>query len=66
MAAGTAGTAKKIDGEPGGLTTLLRAALPAVPGVNRLPGVRKAPASDFAGLAFRRDRAIFHARKGPG
>ncbi|WP_134765897.1 MaoC/PaaZ C-terminal domain-containing protein [Nocardioides sp. 1609] len=30
---------------------LLRAALPSLPVVNRLPGVRKAPASTFTGLA---------------
>jgi acyl dehydratase len=50
--------AKTLDGEPGGLTTLLRAALPAVPVVNRLPGVRKAPAGDFAGLVYRRDHVV--------
>jgi acyl dehydratase len=32
------------------VTVLLRAALPSVPVVNRLPGVRKAPASRFTGL----------------
>ena len=51
-------TATLLDGEPGGLTTLLRAALPVVPGVNRLPGVRKAPAADFTGLAFRREHVV--------
>ena len=49
---------RTLHGEPGGLSTLLRAALPAVPGVNQLPGVRKAPASDFAGLAYRRDAVV--------
>ena len=43
---------RTISGEPGGISTLLRAALPAVPVVNRLPGVRKAPPRDFSGLAF--------------
>jgi len=48
-----AGT-KTLAGEPGGLTTLVRAALPAVPGVNRLPGVRKGPAAAFSGLTYAR------------
>lgn len=34
------------------LGTLLRATAPAVPVVNRLPGLRKAPADEFAGLAL--------------
>jgi len=34
-----------------GALALARAALPAVPGVNQLPGVRKAPASEFTGIA---------------
>lgn len=34
-----------------GLLTLARAALPAVPGVNQLPGIRKVPASEFEPLA---------------
>ena len=46
--------AKTLTGEPGGLSTLVRAALPAVPGVNRLPGVRKGSARDFTGLAYDR------------
>ena len=45
---------KTLEGEPGGLSTLLRAALPVVPGVNQLPGVRKGPASAFTGLAYDR------------
>jgi hypothetical protein len=45
---------KTLSGEPGGLTTLLRAALPVVPGVNQLPGVRKGPASAFTGLSYAR------------
>ncbi len=49
---------KTLRGEPGGLTTLLRAALPAVPGVNQLPGVRKAPARDFTGLTWSREGAV--------
>jgi acyl dehydratase len=45
---------KTLEGEPGGLGTLLRAALPVVPGVNQLPGVRKGPVSAFTGLAYDR------------
>ncbi len=41
-----------VHGEPGGVTTLLRAALPSVPLVNHLPGIRKS--GDFDGLAFAR------------
>lgn len=47
-------TAKTIDGEPGGLSTLVRAALPVVPGINLLPGIRKEAAGDFAGVAYTR------------
>ena len=46
---------KLLESEPGGLSTLVRAALPVVPGVNRLPGVRKGPAGDFAGLTYARE-----------
>ena len=42
-----AGAEPTLTGEPGGLTTLVRAALPAVPGVNRLPGIRKGPAREL-------------------
>jgi hypothetical protein len=45
---------KHLTGTPGGLTTLLRAALPAVPVVNQLPGVRKSSAREFAGLSYAR------------
>jgi acyl dehydratase len=41
-----------VHGEPGGVGTLLRAALPSVPLVNQLPGIRKS--GDFEGLAFAR------------
>jgi acyl dehydratase len=37
-----------------GLGTLLRAALPAVPVVNLLPGIRKSGTEDLGSLAFRR------------
>ncbi|WP_121252877.1 MaoC family dehydratase [Nocardioides ferulae] len=45
---------KLLAGEPGGVGTLLRAALPSLPVVGRLPGVRKGSASAFTGLAYRR------------
>ena len=51
-------TPKELAGEPGRLTMLLRAALPVVPGANLLPGVRKAPAADFTGLAYRREGIV--------
>ncbi|WP_114422605.1 MaoC family dehydratase [Nocardioides houyundeii] len=34
-----------------GVRTLARAALPAVPGINLLPGIRKVPAAQFQGLS---------------
>ena len=37
---------------------VLRAALPSIPGVNQLPGVRKGSARDFTGLAYRRERVV--------
>jgi hypothetical protein len=49
---------KTLAGEPGGLSTLVRAALPAVPGINLLPGVRKGPARDFDGLAYSREAVV--------
>ena len=39
-----------------GLPLLVKAALPSVPGVNQLPGVKKAPASGFTGLS--KDRPV--------
>lgn len=60
---GTAPAPRTIDGDPGRLGTLLRAALPAVPGLNQLPGVRKGAARDFTGLAYeRRDVVAERAR----
>lgn len=47
-------TSKTLTEQPGVLSTLLRAALPAVPGINRLPGVKKVAADDFAGLTYSR------------
>jgi hypothetical protein len=55
--AGTS-TTRTLSGEPGRLGTLVRAALPVVPGVNQLPGVRKGPARDFTGLSYRRDHVV--------
>jgi acyl dehydratase len=49
---GPPGATRIVHGEPGGVTTLLRAALPSIPLVNQLPGVRKS--GDFTGLAFSR------------
>jgi acyl dehydratase len=34
-----------VEGEPGGLPLMLRAALPVVPGLNRIPGIRKSGSS---------------------
>lgn len=36
------------------MNALLKAALPSIPVVNQLPGVRKAPAGDFSGLSMTR------------
>jgi len=41
-----------VHGDTGGLTTLLRAALPSIPVVNHLPGIRRS--GEFTGLAFKR------------
>ncbi len=41
-----------VHGDPGGVTTLVRAALPSIPLVNQLPGIRKT--GEFTGLAFSR------------
>ena len=46
--------AKHLSGQPGGLRTLIKAALPVVPVVNQLPGVKKASAKDFTGLSYSR------------
>jgi hypothetical protein len=60
--AGASGT-RTLTGEPGRLGTLVRAALPVVPGVNQLPGVRKGSARDFVGLSYRREQVVVeHAR----
>jgi acyl dehydratase len=44
----------RVVDETGGLLTLLRAGLPAVPGVNLLPGIRKTGSAELDGLALRR------------
>jgi acyl dehydratase len=49
---------KTLTGEPGGLTTLAKAALPALPGINRLPGVRKGRPDDFTGLSYVREAVV--------
>ncbi|WP_307827956.1 MaoC/PaaZ C-terminal domain-containing protein [Nocardioides sp. SYSU D00038] len=51
---GSNAPSKTLDGQPGGVTTLLRAALPSIPVVNQLPGVRKSGGKDFGGLSFSR------------
>lgn len=45
---------KVLDKEPGGIGILLKAALPSLPLIGQLPGIRKAPVKDFAGLAYSR------------
>jgi acyl dehydratase len=45
----------------GSLRSLVRAALPAVPGVNRLPGVKKAPPGTFSGLSRSREGVVVEA-----
>jgi len=45
---------KHLSGQPGGLSTLIRAALPVLPGVNRLPGVKKSSVQGFTGLSYDR------------
>ncbi len=45
---------KELRGEPGGFGTLLKAALPSIPVVGQLPGVKKSSADSFVGLAFSR------------
>ena len=37
----TGRTVRILDGDGGGLTTMVRAALPTLPGVNQLPGIKK-------------------------
>lgn len=49
---------KVLHGEPGRLGSLLRAAMPMVPGLNQVPGVRKRPADDFTGLTYRRELVV--------
>lgn len=44
-----------------GIATLVRAALPAVPGVNRLPGIKKASPGTFTGLTRSRNGALVDA-----
>lgn len=60
--------ARVVENPAGGVTGLLKAALPSVPGLNQLPGVRKT-GGPFTGLALTRpavtvdrDRAAAYAR----
>ncbi len=45
---------RHLDTVDGGLGSLVKVALPSIPGVNLLPGIRKLPATPFHGLSFRR------------
>lgn len=47
---------KTYDGA-GGVSTLLKAALPSIPLVGQLPGIKKAGGQDFGGLSFARPPA---------
>lgn len=54
MAAPDGVETKQLRGEPGGLGTLFKAALPSIPVIGQLPGVRKSSSASFSGLAFSR------------
>ena len=54
MAAARPGPTRHLSGRPSGLTTLFKAALPAIPGVNQLPGIRKSSPEAFVGLSYAR------------
>ena len=45
-------------GAPSSLGTLVKAALPAIPGVNQLPGIKKASPGTFTGLSRSRDGVL--------
>lgn len=49
---------KILRGEAGSLSTMVRAALPALPVINQLPGVRKVAARDFTGLSYARTGVV--------
>jgi len=51
---GSTGAASRVVNPAGGVSTLLRAALPSLPVVNQLPGVRKARTEGFGGLSVSR------------
>lgn len=53
MSKTTSGAPRQVE-PASGLGVLLKAALPSVPVVNQLPGVRKTASKDFAGLALSR------------
>src|SRR3546814_3487910 len=48
---------RTLSGAGGGISTMFRAALPTLPGVNQLPGVKKT-SSDLPDLAFRREGVV--------
>ncbi|NYG57805.1 acyl dehydratase [Nocardioides daedukensis] len=48
---------RTLSGAGGGISTMLRAALPTLPGVNQLPGVKKT-SRDLPDLAFRREGVV--------
>ena len=54
MATSGPGPTKHLSGQRSGLQTLVRAALPAVPGLNQLPGIKKSSPHPFAGLSYAR------------
>ncbi len=54
MAGETQEQTRTLEGEPGGVGTIARAALPMLPVVGSLPGVRKHSADGFAGLRYHR------------
>ena len=48
--------ARSSTGSPAACSTLLKAALPVVPGVNQLPGIARSRRDDFAGPVLRPHR----------
>ncbi|GAB2860815.1 MaoC/PaaZ C-terminal domain-containing protein [Nocardioides pacificus] len=54
MSGSSAPAPRVVEGEPGGLGVLLKAALPALPIVGQLPGIRKDASSAAEGLTFTR------------
>jgi hypothetical protein len=54
------GTDRVIEGQPSALPTMLKAALPVLPGVNLLPGIRKS-GSSLPDLTLRRNGVVVDA-----